>query len=100
MGTLFAITDHSILTERHSQGNMLSIELGGKNPKVVMITGTDESLEREGINVDQEFKSLVGVEKFHIRQVLDQTSSMEEAASILGIDPATLWRKRKRYQLD
>ena len=26
--------------------------------------------------------------------------SLEEAARALGIDPATLWRKRKKYNLD
>jgi NtrC-family two-component system response regulator AlgB len=40
------------------------------------------------------------MEKAHIREVILQTGSLEEAARILGIDPATLWRKRKRYQLD
>lgn len=44
--------------------------------------------------------SLAEMEKAHIREVILQTGSLEEAARILGIDPATLWRKRKRYQLD
>jgi two-component system, NtrC family, response regulator AlgB len=35
----------------------------------------------------------------HIRQVLGSTSSLEEAAGILGIDPSTLYRKRKRFEL-
>jgi transcriptional regulator of acetoin/glycerol metabolism len=26
--------------------------------------------------------------------------SLEEAARVLSIDPATLWRKRKKYHLD
>ena len=45
-------------------------------------------------------QSLAEVEKNHIENVLLHTSSIEEAARVLGIDPATLWRKRKKYQLD
>jgi len=36
---------------------------------------------------------LLEVEKEHIKAVLARTASMEEAARVLGIDPATLWRK-------
>lgn len=43
--------------------------------------------------------SLEDVEKQHIRKVLQMASDLNEAAQILGIDPATLWRKRKRYNL-
>jgi len=45
-------------------------------------------------------QSLAEAEKFHIKKVLLHTSSIEEAARVLGIDPATLWRKRKKYQID
>jgi NtrC-family two-component system response regulator AlgB len=37
------------------------------------------------------------IEEMHIRQVLANTKSLEEAAKILGIDTATLWRRRKEY---
>ncbi|MCA1906294.1 MAG: sigma-54 dependent transcriptional regulator [Desulfarculus sp.] len=47
-----------------------------------------------------DLRSLAEVEREHIRQVLTQARTMEEAAAILGIDPATLWRKRKKYLLD
>jgi two-component system, NtrC family, response regulator AlgB len=46
------------------------------------------------------FKSLAELERNHIEEVLLHAASLEEAAQILGIDPATLWRKRKKYQLD
>ena len=41
--------------------------------------------------------SLDEVEKRHIGHVLQRARDYEEAARILGIDPATLWRKRKKY---
>jgi NtrC-family two-component system response regulator AlgB len=39
------------------------------------------------------------VEAEHIRRVLITTATMEQAAAVLGIDPSTLYRKRKRYGL-
>jgi NtrC-family two-component system response regulator AlgB len=43
--------------------------------------------------------SLEEVERRHIQQVLASSATIEEAASRLGIDPTTLWRKRKRWGL-
>ncbi len=34
----------------------------------------------------------------HIERVVARTATQEEAARLLGIDPSTLWRKRKRHQ--
>jgi NtrC-family two-component system response regulator AlgB len=44
--------------------------------------------------------SLEELEKQHIRHVLVTTRTLEEAASVLGINLSTLWRKRRRYGLD
>ena len=44
--------------------------------------------------------SLEEVERRHVRQVLASSSTLEEAAARLGIDPTTLWRKRRRWGLD
>jgi len=41
--------------------------------------------------------SLEEVEKLHIKRVLQHAKDYDEAAQILGIDPATLWRKRKKH---
>jgi NtrC-family two-component system response regulator AlgB len=43
--------------------------------------------------------SLEELEAQHIARVIQQASTMEEAARILGIDPATLYRKRKKLSL-
>ncbi len=41
--------------------------------------------------------SLDRIEESHIRRVLANTKSLQEAAAVLGIDQATLWRRRKEY---
>lgn len=43
--------------------------------------------------------SLEEMEQQHIIKVLRIAGDFEEAARMLGIDPATLWRKRKKYGL-
>jgi NtrC-family two-component system response regulator AlgB len=40
--------------------------------------------------------SLEELENEHIARIVEQAGTMEEAARILGIDPATLYRKRKK----
>jgi NtrC-family two-component system response regulator AlgB len=39
------------------------------------------------------------LEAEHIRRILATSPTIEEASAILGIDPSTLYRKRKRYGL-
>jgi NtrC-family two-component system response regulator AlgB len=43
--------------------------------------------------------SLDLIEEQHIRRVLAKVPTLEEAAKVLGIDYATLWRRRKKYGL-
>ena len=47
----------------------------------------------------QQMKSLEDVERDYIAHVINHTPSLEEAARVLKIDSATLWRKRKKYGL-
>ncbi len=41
--------------------------------------------------------TLEELEREHCRRILTQTDSLEEASEILGIDPSTLYRKRKKW---
>ena len=43
--------------------------------------------------------SLDVIEETHIRRILASSKSLQEAADLLGIDQATLWRKRKQYKI-
>ncbi len=44
--------------------------------------------------------TLEEMERRHIQFVMEQAMTLEEAAEMLGINVATLWRKRRRYGMD
>lgn len=46
-----------------------------------------------------DFAPLAVAEENHLRKALSLGLSMEETARLLGIDPSTLWRKRKKFGL-
>jgi NtrC-family two-component system response regulator AlgB len=57
----------------------------------------------KGNGASPEVGSLVSMEKLeeaHLRKVLDRTSNLAEAAQVLGIDQATLYRKRRKIGLE
>jgi len=43
--------------------------------------------------------SLDELEREHVQRVMAESATLEEAAARLGINPTTLWRKRKRWGL-
>ena len=67
-------------------------ELRGQNPKAI---AAGENLPQVGSLI-----SLEKLEEAHLRKVLERTPSLTEAAEILGIDQATLYRKRKKIGLE
>jgi NtrC-family two-component system response regulator AlgB len=44
--------------------------------------------------------SLEDVEREQIVRVLAESPTLEDAAETLGINVSTLWRKRKRYEIE
>jgi NtrC-family two-component system response regulator AlgB len=62
------------------------------------LPGPVGSPPRPGVEVGGR-TSIEALEAEHIRRVLASTATIEEAADVLGIDPSTLYRKRKRYGL-
>ena len=66
--------------------------------KEIDVTDLPENLHRpssSGVSVGSK-ASLEELEAEHIKRIIMSTPSLGEAAQILGIDPATLYRKRKR----
>ncbi len=52
-----------------------------------------------GAEIQEHGQTLEDIEREHIARVLAEAKNYEEAAKILDIDAATLWRKRKKYNL-
>jgi transcriptional regulator of acetoin/glycerol metabolism len=51
------------------------------------------------VDAGREGSTLKEVEREQIKRVLAESATLREAASKLGIDETTLWRKRKRYRI-
>jgi len=68
-------------------------ELRGQNTSATSSNG--ENLPQVGSLI-----SLEKLEEAHLRKILERTPSLTEASEILGIDQATLYRKRKKIGLE
>ncbi len=67
------------------------IELADLPDALVGAVNQDRMVELGGL------VSLDAIEQEHVRRVVARTATLEQAAGILGIDDATLYRKRKRW---
>lgn len=104
--SLRGFTDEAIrFLEQYSwPGNIR--ELRNTIERAVILSG-DEKIGKNDIAISNKASetkpsisdksSLSEVEEMHIRKVISASASLQEAAEILGIDQATLWRKRKTY---
>jgi two-component system, NtrC family, response regulator AlgB len=88
-------------------------ELVNALERAVVLAGTDtldaESLPDQvvapaaglpALPLDAGQTSLEDVERLHVQRVLAESATLEEAALRLGINPTTLWRKRKRWGIE
>jgi two-component system, NtrC family, response regulator AlgB len=99
------IADEALASLKHYpwKGNVRELE---NVMERAMLLGRGETIQIH--HLPEEFQSLVAppssmsledVERRHIISVLRTSKDKEEAARVLGIDPATLWRKRKKFGL-
>lgn len=65
-------------------------------PKPVTVCADIHGRDRENLGIGGEH-SLDEIEQAHLTKVMDWAPSLHDAAAVLGIDKATLYRKRKRF---
>jgi NtrC-family two-component system response regulator AlgB len=73
-----------------SQGQRIGVEHLPANFGAAAATPTSSATAGDLVPLEK-------LEEIHIRRILARTKSLEEAAEVLGIDLATLWRRRKKY---
>ena len=72
------------------------IDLADLPEKLSQISGKTGT---EGVELGA-MTTIEALESEHIARVIKQSATMEEAAKILGIDPTTLYRKKKKMSVD
>jgi NtrC-family two-component system response regulator AlgB len=93
-----------LLTAYRWPGNVREMENTMERAVLLAKNGTIEPshLPSELQHLDQNLAGLIAleqVERQHIAHVLRIAKDLDEASRVLEIDPATLWRKRKKYGL-
>ncbi len=68
-------------------------------PRPTPLAASNGTSDSEALGIGGEH-SLELIEQAHLTKVLGWAPSLNDAASILGIDKATLYRKRKRYGME
>ncbi|MBI4767332.1 MAG: hypothetical protein HY787_22520 [Deltaproteobacteria bacterium] len=82
----------------------LSVCLETEGHKVFGVSNFQDALDenlapKESLPKIGDPLTLERIEDQHIRRILAATRSLQEAADILGVDQATLWRRRKKYEI-
>jgi NtrC-family two-component system response regulator AlgB len=89
-------------------------ELRNAIERAVILSNGEKEIGREDLPLDGrstadaenslpqpgEMVTLEKLEQAHIRKVLERTSTVAEAARVLGIDQATVYRRRKRMEME
>jgi NtrC-family two-component system response regulator AlgB len=93
-----------LMTAYPWRGNVRELENVIERAVLLAKSGTilPSHLPSEFQNMDESLNNLLSLEEIerqHIARVLKISKDLEEASQVLDIDPATLWRKRKKYGL-
>jgi DNA-binding NtrC family response regulator len=93
-----------LMTAYPWRGNVRELENVVERAVLLAKSGTilPMHLPPEFQNLDESLNGLLSLEEIerqHIARVLKISKDLEEASHVLDIDPATLWRKRKKYGL-
>jgi NtrC-family two-component system response regulator AlgB len=86
--------ERAVIMAKGSKINLEDLPAELRGHTVVGANGSDPALQ---------IGSLVSIEQLeeaHLRKVLGRTANLAEAAQVLGIDQATLYRKRKKIGLE
>ncbi len=93
-----------LLTSYQWHGNVRELENALERAVILARAGTiqvqhlPDEIQKTNIDVES-LLSLDQIEQQHISRILKVTKDLDEASRVLNIDPATLWRKRKKYGL-
>jgi NtrC-family two-component system response regulator AlgB len=82
-------------SERTAERTAAGAAVSGASASATSFAGSSVNADLSAAEV-----SLEDLERRHIESVLGSAGTLEEAASILGINLSTLWRKRRRYGLE
>ncbi len=93
-----------LLTAYSWPGNVRELENAVERSVLLARNGVIEAAQlppelQSQSGVELGLLSLEEAERRHIARVLGLAKDLEEASRVLQIDPATLWRKRKKYGL-
>jgi two-component system, NtrC family, response regulator AlgB len=86
--------ERAVIMAKGNKINLEDLPADLRGQTVAGANGSDASLQVGSL------VSMEELEEAHLRKVLERTSNLAEAAQILGIDQATLYRKRKKIGLE
>lgn len=88
------VIERAVIMVKGNKINLEDLPAELRGQTVAGANGSDTSLQVGSlVSMDQ-------LEEAHLRKVLERTSNLAEAALVLGIDQATLYRKRKKIGLE
>ena len=86
--------ERAVIMAKGTRINLEDLPAELRGHTVAGANGSDASLQVGSL------VSMEQLEEAHLRKVLERTSNLAEAAQVLGIDQATLYRKRKKIGLE